>query len=687
MTTEIQIEGLAFTLETDDALSLVVKGQPVVAVFEDSTTKEKDSLGQVSVRNSCSDVLRLWIGVDQKTSKLFIALAICIGSKRSRNKNNKTGRLMFLVIPAETLTLESACDDYDNFAKQLPTNVSDKPSDDKSRKCKLLRMSFEIDSLRSYVIMPQYKRQANATNQQMALLRKLKSLSESTRFELFTNYDEATSTVVQNLCKIQAGMAVTPSISLEKLYSSKQSGCIGMWVAQGWREQGLVVKCAVAACKDAEHVNESHDVLGPPRYEPQAPSFEKLLSSQDRDEAPDQASLAWTGDHLLRTSPDLPSTAPPYSTHAELNSRSHDITCQHASAATPASRDYPDPATVTRLNHGEILPTSPSRDPRTPATTSSYNYIATFLSGFSGYPDCVPVGSIGHDEETSSTNCFVPQRNRDLARMTREKSYARVEVPATDSENAYPTFASTLWDIISQISDSPTRKRRLSQSSNNEVARPVNRPFNTSSHALQESNDIPSCTVADNLSYHDVQTEPGQVTADRDPCSFAQRASPLSMWLLEAWKYCPDAHHVLEMELLRLATAINHSTRDEDVTADRVACTSALIDHCTREGSTNCSHASHDTDRDIATDLLTLTTWLYEMHPRADMEYFSSLSQLSLLVKRSQSSSCQPNDHGTLLQSYKQQKADIVGQACLRYSDELLQQGPETVGSWMSEKR
>jgi hypothetical protein len=48
MTTEIQIEGLAFTLETDDALSLVVKGQPVDAVFEDSTIKEKDSLGQVS---------------------------------------------------------------------------------------------------------------------------------------------------------------------------------------------------------------------------------------------------------------------------------------------------------------------------------------------------------------------------------------------------------------------------------------------------------------------------------------------------------------------------------------------------------------------------------------------------------------------------------------------------------------
>jgi hypothetical protein len=280
MTTEIQIEGLAFTLETDDALSLVVKGQPVVAVFEDSTTKEKDSLGQVSARNSCSDIPRLWIGVDQKMSKLFMALAICIGSKRPRNKNNKTGRLMFLVVPAEILTLESASDEHENFAKQLPKNVSDKPSDNQSEKCKLLRMSFEIDSLRSYVIMPQYKRQANATNSQMALLRKLKSLSESTQFKLFTNYDEATSAVVQNLCKIQAGMAVTPSVSLEKLYSSRKLGCVGMWVAQGWRDQGLVKKCAVVACKDAGPVNESDDMLGP------APSFGKLLSPQSRHQVP-----------------------------------------------------------------------------------------------------------------------------------------------------------------------------------------------------------------------------------------------------------------------------------------------------------------------------------------------------------------------------------------------------------------
>ncbi|TIA33118.1 hypothetical protein D6C78_07771 [Aureobasidium pullulans] len=60
---------------------------------------------------------------------------------------------------------------------------------------------------------------------------------------------------------------------------------------------------------------------------------------------------------------------------------------------------------------------------------------------------------------------------------------------------------------------------------------------------------------------------------------------------------------------------------------------------------------------------------------------FSSLSQLSLLVKRSKITSCQSDDYRTLLHSYKQQKADIVGQACLRYSDEFLQRGSGAVSS------
>jgi hypothetical protein len=146
------------------------------------------------------------------------------------------------------------------------------------------------------------------------------------------------------------------------------------------------------------------------------------------------------------------------------------------------------------------------------------------------------------------------------------------------------------------------------------------------------------------LSCHSARTASGQVTADRDPYSVSREASSLSSWILEAWGYCPVAHHVLLVELARHANAINRSTCDGDITTHGVACTLALIKHCTEDGSTECSHASLEIERNITTDLPAFTLWLYRIHPKADMEFFSSLSQLSLSVERSQNSSRTSND-------------------------------------------
>ena len=180
-------------------------------------------------------------------------------------------------------------------------------------------------------------------------------------------------------------------------------------------------------------------------------------------------------------------------------------------------------------------------------------------------------------------------------------------------------------------------------------------------------------------------TKPDQDTADHDQHSVSQKAYLLSLWLLEAWKQCPVAHHVLAVELLELATAINHSICEEDVTTCRVACTLALLDHCTREGSADCFHADLEIQCNFATELRTLTAWLYKIHPMADMEFFSSLTQLSLLVKQLQVDSLPNNKYRGLLSSYKRQKAEVVSQVCLRYGDELLQRGSEAVISNMLE--
>ncbi|KAH0271010.1 hypothetical protein KCU91_g7677, partial [Aureobasidium melanogenum] len=443
MTTEIQIEGLTLKLRTDSALPLIVKDQSVVAIFEDPTTKKKDSLGQVSDRNGCSDILRLSIGVNQKTSRLFITLAIWIRTGRVRNKNKSKGRLMFLVVPAESLALETAFDDHDAIVKQFPGISFESPSDDKSRKHKLMRMSFVMESMRSHVIMPQYKRQANAKGQQMALLRKLRSLSESDKFQLVANYDEATSTAIQNVCKTLSQTAITPSVILEELYSSKQSGCIDEWVKQGWCARDSTNLDVVGNPKDFETVNVPQHTLDPPQYELRAPSFEELFSSRSKNCIGLQASLGLAGDHSLQTSPCLPSTAPPYSTCAELDSYPYETAYQHASAVTPDSHGTPGHAMVTHSDYAEIFSIPPSEDPLTPMPTSS-DYIGTFLSGFSSCPNSAPIVPLGHGKSRSSIDQSVQEKTCSSFRRSSKDPSARVQIPATSPRLANkktPTIA------------------------------------------------------------------------------------------------------------------------------------------------------------------------------------------------------------------------------------------------------
>lgn len=60
---------------------------------------------------------------------------------------------MFLVVLTKSLALEASCNDYDVLAKQISGIISERPSNDKSRKCKLLKLQFDLGSTSSYVIM------------------------------------------------------------------------------------------------------------------------------------------------------------------------------------------------------------------------------------------------------------------------------------------------------------------------------------------------------------------------------------------------------------------------------------------------------------------------------------------------------------------------------------------------------
>lgn len=202
---------------------------------------------------------------------------------------------------------------------------------------------------------------------------------------------------------IQSHKAVTPSVILEKLYSSKQSGCIDEWVRQGWCAEDSTDKNVSIADKDVETQNESEDALGPPPYKSRAPS-----SLWNRESSLLQQSLASAGNQSSPTSPQLLSTAPPHTPCPEFNVHIHKTTHQHASVATPYSCGTSGPVTSTRADHSGIFCTSPLDGTSTPVSVSSSNYIATFLSGYLGYPNREPGMSIGHDGPTNSINRSVP---------------------------------------------------------------------------------------------------------------------------------------------------------------------------------------------------------------------------------------------------------------------------------------
>lgn len=172
---------------------------------------------------------------------------------------------------------------------------------------------------------------------------------------------------------------------------------------QGWCAEDSTDKNVSIADKDVETQNESEDALGPPPYKSRAPS-----SLWNRESSLLQQSLASAGNQSSPTSPQLLSTAPPHTPCPEFNVHIHKTTHQHASVATPYSCGTSGPVTSTRADHSGIFCTSPLDGTSTPVSVSSSNYIATFLSGYLGYPNREPGMSIGHDGPTNSINRSVP---------------------------------------------------------------------------------------------------------------------------------------------------------------------------------------------------------------------------------------------------------------------------------------
>jgi hypothetical protein len=652
MATQADIDALNDKLSTRGPLSWVIADCPVVAVFRNNETQNLDSLGQPLDRNGCGDLLRLWVGMNEDTRELLVTLTIRIRVSHVRKKTRRQGRLMFLVVPNTSLQLRSSTVGYTDLVEHLSQRLFDAPSDTESAKCELLQLSVHLGPHFSDVIMPEFQCRSNVMPQAMALLRKLKSLSEASSFQLYTNLDASRQAAIKHVSNILLGPSsiITPPVDLKSFYPGGRSACKNMWSDQGWLEAG---DKSVPGREDPVEGNQKElqtifDPQPPPPYEPnivpnraptspipeEAPSLPPVVAPLSQEGLPDLLATAFLG-----------SDPPVSSSHHESL-----------------------PRVVNRLST-IIRHSSPS----TPAASLSSGYTATFLSGF---PNQSPLrrfrDSLTAQAKAAPTNSSDPAVQVAASSV---KSHASLDGDIL-------TRANTPSDIVDRVPDSVNRKRLPSYTFEEDIGNISKRQVlvQQSPHrlCLDDLRANFSPTIPDSVSVRDDDHSRASTRASNT----SEHESLLLQWLYQAWQHCPTAHYVLVTELLRYGAALSSDCSQDEIAACHVQCTLALLAYCTSERLQE--EASRVSTNDTINDeLRALVRWLYILRPGADIELFSSLLPLSLLNQQS----CIPprfgNDYDSLHADFRRQKAKIVSQACMRYGAGLLQNNLSDIVSMM----
>lgn len=218
-------------------LDWVIKGQPVVALFSKDRQEERQHLGQPSRHNQVSDTLLLWIGLNQQTGQLLVTL-----TQRIKVSTTRKARLYIIVVPAESLELKSAAPSFWSLSEEnIPLALIDMPTDERSAQtARLLHMSFSLRGRnKSRVIMPAQQYTGPLRPQSVSLLRRLKTLSEVSCFDLFTNHNSWTQLGLHKTgAMLDDAIAITPSLHLASVYPGPRDGGFDLWEKQGYHEPG-----------------------------------------------------------------------------------------------------------------------------------------------------------------------------------------------------------------------------------------------------------------------------------------------------------------------------------------------------------------------------------------------------------------------------------------------------------------
>jgi hypothetical protein len=441
----------------DSPLKWVVSGQPVVAVFPlaaDDTNPNGgyDHTGQPSPHNKVPDSLVLWIGFDQAASRLLLML-----TQRIKVSSTSKSRLMFLIVPVEALVLQLHDPSFWNLSKEkLSPSLFDVPSDAKSAQgSRLLKMSFSIDaSSKTHVVMPAHKYEGDVPRHSLSLLRKLKALSESSHFELFTSHNswiQAELFKTRNM--LQTACLKTPKLDLQKLYPGPRDGGLDNWEEQGWhdRDDGKLEQAEASVSRrpkkrgrgTAQAIYKRHRQLSS-SPEARPPPYRQLPTSSSDPHFHDDSPL-------LRPSPvpECASAAAASAVHPSHHQSNRDKTRPTYKPTTEQCHDVSDsprhePATGTMIH--------PSAHAHHATPIQDYNSVATGTSvpGFRAIPRsstpettahaCLDNTSLSVVPETPVANPAVPSHDLDC-------DHGNSIVPQTE----IAILLSHLWDICPYI--------------------------------------------------------------------------------------------------------------------------------------------------------------------------------------------------------------------------------------------
>ncbi|KAG9943795.1 hypothetical protein KCU85_g8394, partial [Aureobasidium melanogenum] len=176
-------------------------------------------LGQLSPLNSTS---KLTINIGWRSNELLIALHLPVSIRASKHPRD-----MFMIIPCDFDT--SALDmtftpiQADGRADLESAGLAD---------CNLFHLSFRL-AMPCDVIMPRAKRQKPVKGTPKELMSRLKSLSETSSFDIYFRFD----TFAQlELRKIFASNSMkqlnTPTLLLDSMYDGRGGG-VNLWLNQG----------------------------------------------------------------------------------------------------------------------------------------------------------------------------------------------------------------------------------------------------------------------------------------------------------------------------------------------------------------------------------------------------------------------------------------------------------------------